>query len=83
MVQKLPILLSADPEADEAIGLPCEDEMMDILLKSKSNEETNLPDEDVEEDSSLILKPIRAVAFLCAVMGGRENLYDCFLLKKR
>ena len=75
MVQKLPILLSADPEADEAIGLPCEDEMMDILLKSKSNEETYLPEEDVEEDSSSILKPIRTVTFLCAVMGGK-NLYD-------
>ena len=75
MVQNLPILLSDDPGADEAIGLPCGDEMMDILLKSKSNEETNLPEEDVEEDSSLILKPIRTVTFLCAVMGGK-NLYD-------
>ena len=80
MIENLSAILSEDPEADESISFPCEDEIMAIIINARTVEEkSNSTENQTEKDDSLILQPNQPVAVVWDVRG-KKNWYMGFFI---
>lgn len=83
MVENLTILFSEDPEADEAVVFPGEDEIMDILTANAEKDNATTGEIDVTQDASTLvdLEPMQPVAVVWDVRN-KKKWYVGFYLDK-